>query len=99
MAAESGHVPLAKTKLPLLFLSKEKGVKGGRALALQILNVMNRNELYGLALYVAFSGLYPLCASAETPFCGIKSQAQEKGGTWKLICSFHFFLLPVHIYL
>jgi hypothetical protein len=34
--------------------------KGGRALALQILDVTNRNELYGLALYVAFSGLYVL---------------------------------------
>lgn len=58
MAAESGHVPLAKRKLLLLFLSKEKGVKGGGiALALQILNVMNRNRLHGLALYVTFSGL------------------------------------------
>jgi len=63
--------------------------KGGRALALQILDVTNRNELYGLALYVAFSGLYALllrpCAHDQIP-------GSKVGKTRKLICSFHSFV-------
>jgi len=66
-----------------------KGSKGGRALALQILDVTNRNELYGLALYVAFSGLYALllrpCAHDQIPGSKVEK-------TRKLICSFHSFV-------
>jgi len=58
-AAESGHVPGKDEASPAL-PQQGKVSKGGRALALQILDVTNRNELYGLALYVAFSGLYVL---------------------------------------
>jgi hypothetical protein len=73
-----------------------KGSKGGRALALQILDVTNRNELYGLALYVAFSGLYALllrpCAQDQIP------GSKEEKKTRKLICSFHSLLPSACIY-
>nr|TKW04856.1 hypothetical protein SEVIR_7G137550v2 [Setaria viridis] len=34
---------------------------------------------------------WALCAAAEALFRRIKSQAQKRGETWKLICSFHSF--------